>query len=75
MYKGSILFCGTEILQVNDDYHEEELSELVRRGGAEGLPRPPVGRCCIGVVLQTGFDTSKGKLMRRVVAHAENPSI
>jgi cation-transporting ATPase 13A1 len=22
-YKGNILFCGTEILQINDDYHEE----------------------------------------------------
>jgi magnesium-transporting ATPase (P-type) len=74
-YKGSILFCGTEILQVNDDYHEEEMNELVKAGRLEGFPRPPVGRCCIGVVLQTGFDTSKGKLIRRVVAHAENPSI
>ena len=25
--------------------------------------------------MKTGFDTSKGKLIRRVVAHAENPSI
>jgi magnesium-transporting ATPase (P-type) len=21
-YKGNMLFCGTEILQINDDYHE-----------------------------------------------------
>ena len=39
------------------------------------VPRPPVGKCCIGFVMKTGFDTSKGKLIRRVVAHAENPSI
>lgn len=25
-YKSSILFCGTEILQINDDYHEDELN-------------------------------------------------
>jgi len=31
--------------------------------------------CCIGMVLKTGFDTSKGQLIRRVVAHAENPNI
>jgi magnesium-transporting ATPase (P-type) len=27
------------------------------------------------MVLKTGFDTSKGQLIRRVVAHAENPNI
>lgn len=27
---------------------------------------------CLGLVLATGFDTSKGKLIRRVVANAEN---
>lgn len=27
---------------------------------------------CIGLVLTTGFDTSKGKLLRRVIANAEN---
>lgn len=25
-YKSNMLFCGTEILQINDDYHEEELN-------------------------------------------------
>lgn len=27
------------------------------------------------MVMTTGFDTSKGKLIRRVIAHAENPRI
>lgn len=38
------------------------------------VPKVPV-KCCIGLALKTGFDTSKGKLIRRVVAHAENPKI
>jgi hypothetical protein len=38
------------------------------------IPKPPI-KCCIGFALKTGFDTSKGKLVRRVIAHAENPKI
>jgi manganese-transporting P-type ATPase len=38
------------------------------------VPKPPV-KCCIGFTMMTGFDTSKGKLVRRVIAHAENPKI
>ena len=51
------------------------MMNIASNGKVTVVPRPPVGRCCIGVVLQTGFDTSKGKLIRRVIAHAENPSI
>ena len=49
--------------------------KLASNSKVTSIPRPPLNRCCIGVVLKTGFDTSKGKLIRRVVAHAENPSI
>ena len=75
-YKGNILFCGTEILQINDEHKEEDLTALLTESEC-GLtvPRPPLQRCCIGLILKTGFDTSKGKLIRRVVAHAENPTI
>jgi cation-transporting ATPase 13A1 len=52
-----------------------EMMKIASNGKVTMIYRPPVNRCCIGVVLQTGFDTSKGKLIRRVVAHAENPSI
>ena len=52
-----------------------EMMKIASNGKVTMIHRPPVNRCCIGVVLQTGFDTSKGKLIRRVVAHAENPSI
>jgi magnesium-transporting ATPase (P-type) len=27
---------------------------------------------CLGLVLATGFDTSKGKLIRKVVSNADN---
>ena len=75
-YKGNVLFCGTEILQINDDHHEEDLVALMTNSDCNvKIPRPPLNRCCIGMVLKTGFDTSKGKLIRRVVAHAENPTI
>ena len=33
-----------------------------------GMPK----RGCIGVVLSTGFDTSKGKVIRKVVANVES---
>jgi magnesium-transporting ATPase (P-type) len=63
-------------LQINDDYHEDEVNQILKATfNGVALPRPPVNRCCIGFILKTGFDTSKGKLIRRVVAHAENPSI
>lgn len=68
-HKHNILFCGTEVLQVNDHLHPTELKGLqLNPASLENLPK----KGCLGVVLSTGFDTSKGKLLRRVIANAEN---
>jgi magnesium-transporting ATPase (P-type) len=57
-------------LQVNDHYQEDELHHILDPSNkSKYLPKPPVN-CCIGMVLTTGFETSKGKLIRKVIANA-----
>jgi cation-transporting ATPase 13A1 len=58
LWDSKTLFCGTQVLQVSDP---EQLP--VWLGAREKQPVPGA----IGMVLRTGFDTSKGKLIRRVV--------
>lgn len=59
-----MLFCGTEVIQCfpNESYPS---SIRVR----------PERQSCIGYVLRTGFDTSKGKLIRTVIFNNENVQI
>lgn len=71
-----MIYCGTEILQINDHYNDEEVNQIFKSiDPTYHLPRPPIQNCCIGMVLKTGFDTSKGKLIRKVIANAESLNI
>jgi len=61
-HKNSVLFCGTEVLQTfpNTNY-------------PPFIKTPPSGsEGCVCYVLRTGFDTSKGKLIRTVLFNNEN---
>jgi cation-transporting ATPase 13A1 len=57
------------MLQINDHLHQDEI-KLFSNNQLLISSMPTKG--CLGMVLATGFDTSKGKLIRRVVANAEN---
>ena len=61
-HKNSVLFCGTEVLQTfpNSTYPPY-------------IKNPPPGNDgCLAYVLRTGFDTSKGKLIRTVLFNNDN---
>lgn len=61
---------------MNDPQSEEEVNKLFQRIDAGySLPRCPIANCCIGMVLKTGYDTSKGKLIRKVIANTESLNI
>lgn len=62
-HKNSVLFCGTEVLQI---FPNEKLPSFIKVA-------PPSGsQCCLAYALRTGFDTSKGKLIRTVIFNNEN---
>ena len=61
-HKNSVLFCGTEVLQT---FPNQALPPY--------LKSPPPGTDgCVCYVLRTGFDTSKGKLIRTVLFNNDN---
>lgn len=64
-HKQCVLFCGTEVLQVTDWQVDPQINLKAK---------PPVNGC-LALVLRTGFDTSKGKLIRRVIANTTNLNI
>jgi len=61
-HKSSILFCGTEVLQITSS---EKLPAFMK---TQHTPT----NSCIGYVLRTGFNTAKGKLTRTVLYSSEN---
>ncbi|EGR29218.1 hypothetical protein IMG5_160550 [Ichthyophthirius multifiliis] len=63
-HKTSLLFCGTEVIQC---FPTETYPEHIRV-----KPEKP---SCLAYVLRTGFDTSKGKLIRTVLHNNENIQI
>ena len=60
-HKNSVLFCGTEVIQVFGSKYLPLIVKNVQSINA-----------CIARVLRTGYDTSKGKLMRTVLFNNEN---
>lgn len=48
--------------------HEDEAARILGSRKINNIPN----KGCLGVVLSTGFDTLKGKLIRKVIANAEN---
>lgn len=63
-------------MQVNDPQNEEEINVLFHAiDSSYSLAKCPITNCCIGMVLKTGYDTSKGKLIRKVIANAESLNI
>jgi cation-transporting ATPase 13A1 len=66
--KQCILFCGTEILQTNSENASYQSCKLRIRN-------PPPNNGCLALVLRTGYDTSKGKLIRTVISNTENLNI
>jgi manganese-transporting P-type ATPase len=54
--KNSVLFCGTEVLQVFPNSYVPPI-----------IKNKPSYQACLARVLRTGFDTSKGKLIRTVI--------
>ena len=63
-HKSNILYGGTEVIQV---FQSEQLPS--------GITQKPPGNCCLGYVLRTGYDTTKGKLTRTVLFNNENLNI
>ena len=63
-HKQSIIYCGTEIIQIQGNSNYEKYVD------DKGL-HPH----CLGLVLRTGFDTAKGKLIRTVFYNTENASL
>lgn len=61
-HKNSMLFCGTEVLQT---FANNTYPPYIKNS-------PPNNEGCIGYVLRTGFDTSKGKLIRTVLFNNDN---
>lgn len=60
-HKANILYCGTQVLQ---SFGAQELPSYITRSP------PDDGTICY--VLQTGFETAKGKLARAVIFNNEN---
>jgi len=63
--RNSVLYCGTEVLQVypnSNPVFQENVGQMQKLN-------------CIGYVLNTGFDTSKGKLIKTVLFNNENVKI
>ncbi|KAL4433179.1 hypothetical protein ABPG74_010874 [Tetrahymena malaccensis] len=63
-HKNSVLFCGTEVIQT---FPSDRYPESIRNR--------PDKQSCLAYVLRTGFDTSKGKLIRTVIFNNENVQI
>lgn len=62
-FKGNMLFCGTQVVQISEAESHPEWLEVSRQ------PVPGA----LAMVVKTGFDTSKGKLIRSVVTAYESP--
>lgn len=63
-----MLFCGTEILQTNSENSNYQSCHIP-------IKTPPPHPGCLALVLRTGYDTSKGKLIRTVLSNTENLNI
>lgn len=61
-HKSSVLYCGTEILQIQGNRNFPP-------GIKDQNPH------CLALVLRTGFDTAKGKLIKTVFYNNENTTI
>mgnify|MGYP000887756454 CR=1 FL=1 len=66
--KQCVLFCGTEILQTNNENSNYQSCRI-------RIKSPPPSPGCLALVLRTGYDTSKGKLIRTVISNTENLNI
>ncbi len=68
-HKNCVLFCGTEVLQVfpSSAHNIPALQQVQKKGSSSQQ-----NQMCIARVLRTGYDTSKGKLIRTVLFNNEN---
>ncbi|CAD8051496.1 unnamed protein product [Paramecium sonneborni] len=63
-HKSNVIFCGTEIIQLQGN---TQYPQFINNDQNQSH--------CLGLVLRTGFDTAKGKLIKTVFYNNENANV
>ena len=69
-FKGNIVYAGCETLQLQSDEKNFPRNELVKK--LNKAERDELDRVTLGMVMDTGFRTSKGKITRTVLFSEED---